>query len=198
MKAKGNPSQRLSYSAAPPRSAVQGRSCPKHPEAARSAAPWRARRTFQFRLTMRSRRAGLLPMSKVLRSPFLGLIREEAADITHAGADEGPARSVSCLVRQTRNDETFSKRVRPTERPSPPPGTKACAAASWVLRRMIPAASWSVAASARRQHATRNGLAQKMVVRRPIRPYRTARDVSLGTSRSESIDFYFSPGSSSR
>ena len=65
----------LLMSAAPPRSAVQGRCCPKHPEAARSAAPWRGRRTFQFRLTMRSRRAGLLSMSKVLRSPFLGLIR---------------------------------------------------------------------------------------------------------------------------
>ena len=123
---------------------------------------------------------------------------QEEADITHAGADESSARSVSCRVRQTRNDETFSKRVRPTECPSPPPGTKACAAASWVLRRMIPAASWSVAASARRQHATINGLTKKMVARRPTRPYRTARDVSLGTSRSESIDFYFSPGSSSR
>ena len=131
--------------------------------------------------------------------PIFGLdTGQEAADITHAGADESSARSVSCRVRQTRNDETFSKRVRPTERPSPPPGTKACAAASWVLRRMIPAASWSVAASARRQHATRNGLAQKMVVRRPTRPYRTARDVSLGTSRSDSVEFYFFLGSSSR
>ena len=123
---------------------------------------------------------------------------QEAADITHVGADESSAWSVSCRVRQARNDETFSKRVRPTERPSPPPGTKTCAAASWKLRRMIPAASWSVAASARRQHATRNIFTKKMVVRRPTRPYRTARDVSLGTSPSDSLDFYFFPGSSSR
>ena len=38
----------------------------------------------------------------------------------------------------------------------------------------------------------------EMVVRRPTRPYRTARDVSLGTSPSDSVDFYFLPGSSSR
>ena len=39
---------------------------------------------------------------------------------------------------------------------------------------------------------------KKMVVRRPTRPYRTARDVSLGTSRSDSLEFSFPPGSSSR
>ena len=131
--------------------------------------------------------------------PIFGLdTDQEAADITQAGADASSARSVSCRVRQTRNDGTFSKRVRPTERLSPRPGTRTCAAASWVLRRMIPAASWTVAASARRQHATRNGLTKKLVVRRPTRPYRTTRDVSLGTSRSDSVDFYFFLGSSSR
>jgi len=84
------------------RSSVQGRCCPKHPEA---APPWRARRTFPFRLTTRSRRARPLSLLRVHCSPILGPAGQKAVETTHAEADDSSARSVSRRVRK--------KRVRP-------------------------------------------------------------------------------------
>ena len=151
--------------------------------AARRAAPWRARCTFPFRLTMRSCRARPLSLLRVLCSPFGPDTGHEAAEITYAEADESTARSVSILVRKTRNDETFSKRVRPAERPSPPPGVINCAAASWMLRRMISVVSWPV--SSQNGHSARRSTPQrpKRTVQTPYRIHPSPARGHLATSR---------------
>ena len=108
---------------------------------------------------------------------------QEAAGIAYTEADDSSARSVSCLVRKTRNDETFSKRVRPAERPNPHPGDKTCAAASWVLRRRSSAVSWP--AASQNGHSARRSTPQrpKRTVQTPYRIHPSPARGHLATSR---------------